>query len=123
MVRSDFRPFDRSAPADELLRCELHPERGTVRVRAVGSLDMATAPRLDQQLIELHEAGWNLIVVDLGGLSFMDSSGLRLLLRWDAIARQDGFNLQFAPGPPPVQRVFELTGMTERLPFIGPPDR
>ncbi len=49
----------------------------------------------------------------------MDSSGLRLLLRWDAEARRDGFSLQLVPGPAPVQRVFELTGMTERLPFIS----
>lgn len=87
-------------------------------MRAIGTLDLATAPGLDRQLTELREAGWKLIVVDLGGLRFMDSSGLRLLLRWDAEARRDGFSLQLVPGPAPVQRVFELTGMTERLPFI-----
>ncbi len=88
-------------------------------MRAIGTLDLATAPGLDRQLTELREAGWKLIVVDLGGLRFMDSSGLRLLLRWDAEARRDGFSLQLVPGPAPVQRVFELTGMTERLPFIS----
>lgn len=120
-MSSGFPPSDRSSPADELLRCELHPERGSVRVRAVGTLDLATAPALDRQLGELREAGWKLIVVDLGGLRFMDSSGLRLLVRWDAEARQDGFTLQLLPGPAPVQRVFELTGMTERMPFIDSP--
>ena len=94
-----------------------------IRVRLAGTLDMATAPRLDQQIAELRDAGWTLIVIDLGGLSFMDSSGLRLLLRWDAEARKDGFGIQLAPGPAPVQRVFELTGMSERLTFVGPHDR
>lgn len=94
-----------------------------MRVRLVGTLDMATAPQLEQQLTELREAGWQLIIVDLGGLSFMDSSGLRLLLRWDSEARKDGFGLQLAPGPAPVQRVFELTGMLDRMPFVTPPQR
>jgi anti-sigma B factor antagonist len=100
------------------LRCEVVPERDTVRVRPIGSLDMATAPVLERQLEELREAGFRRLIVDLGGLWFMDSTGLQLALRWRAAAQQDGFEVGFAPGPPVVQRVFELTGMTEQVPFI-----
>ena len=105
-------------PDDEPFECEVVPEREAVRVRPIGSLDRATAPVLEQQLEELRDAGFRRLIVDLGGLSFMDSTGLRLALRWQAVARHDGFEIGFAPGPPAVQRVFELTGVTDRVPFI-----
>ena len=79
---------------------------------------MATAPVLDRALQELHEAGFRQLIVDLGGLSFMDSTGLRLTLKWQE-ARQDDFQIGFTPGPPAVQRVFEITGMADQVSFIG----
>ena len=79
---------------------------------------MATVPVLERQLEELRDAGFGRLIVDLGGLRFMDSTGLNLALRWHAAAQQDGFEIGFAPGPPAVQRVFELTGVSEHLPFI-----
>jgi anti-sigma B factor antagonist len=101
----------------ESLRCDVLPERDLVRVRPVGTLDMANAPMLDEQLSELRDAGFRELIVDLRRLAFMDSSGLRLLLRWHAESRSNGFSLSFVPGAPEIQRVFDLTGMTDRLPF------
>jgi anti-anti-sigma factor len=75
-------------------------------------------PVLERQLQELREAGFRRLIVDFGGLSFMDSTGLKLALKWDAAARQDGFQICFIPGPPVVQRVFEITCTGGRLPFI-----
>jgi anti-sigma B factor antagonist len=105
-------------PAQESLQCEIWPERDAVRVRPVGTLDMATAPLLEDQLGELRTAGFRALLVDLRGLRFMDSTGLRLMLRWDAAARSDGFELRIVPGEPAIQRVFELTGTLDRLPFV-----
>ena len=99
------------------LRCEVVPERDAVRVCPIGSLDMATVRVHEQQLEELREAGFRRLIVDLGGLCFMDSTGLRLALKWHAAAQEDGFEIGFAPGPPAVQRVFELTGTSEHVPF------
>ena len=103
---------------EALLRCEVVPERDAVRVRAIGSLDLATVPVLEQQLKELHEAGFRRLIVDLGGLCFMDSTGVRLALKWHAAAQQDGFQIGFVPGPPAAQRVFEIAGISDRLPFM-----
>jgi anti-sigma B factor antagonist len=100
------------------LDCEVVPEREVVRVRPIGSLDAATVGVLERELEGLREAGFPQLIVDLGGLSFMDSSGLRLALKWHAAAQQDGFEIGFAPGPPAVQRVFEVTGMVEHVPFV-----
>ena len=112
-------PLSAELAAESSLTCEVLPERDAVRVRPIGSLDMATAPLLDRELQELREAGFPRLIVDLGGLSFMDSTGLRLALKWQAAAQEDGFQIGFTPGPPAVQRVFELTGMADRVPFIG----
>ena len=108
-----------SWPEDEAsLRCEVVPERDAVRVRPIGSLDLATVPVLEQQLEELREAGFRRLIVDLGGLWFMDSTGLNLALKWHGAAQRDGFEIGFAPGPPDVQRVFEIAGMREHVRFI-----
>jgi anti-sigma B factor antagonist len=105
-------------PGEELLRCEVVPERERARVRPVGALDLATAPALDKQLAELRAAGFRALVLDLRALTFMDSTGLRTVLSWDKAARSDGFTLAIVPGAPQIQRVFELTRTTERVTFI-----
>ncbi len=107
------------SPVPDGFICEVQPERGAVRVFALGSLDVATVPELETQLEELRDAGFRRLIVDLSKLGFMDSTGLRLLLKWDAEARQDGFSIEFVPGPPAVQRVFELTGTAGLLPFVS----
>jgi anti-sigma B factor antagonist len=102
----------------ESLYCELEPEREAVRLRPIGSLDMATLPVLERQLQELRDAGFPRLIIDLGGLSFMDSNGVRFALKWRATALRDGFQISFAPGRPAVHRVFELAGVTDHVPFV-----
>jgi anti-sigma B factor antagonist len=111
-------PLRRDCGEQEVLRCEVIPQREEVRVRPVGALDLSTVKVLEDQLVELSGAGFHRLILDLRALSFMDSTGLRLILRWDAEARKDGFELGLIAGPPPVQRVFELTGTLGVLPFV-----
>ena len=98
--------------------CEVQPVRGAVRVRPHGELDAVTCPLLEAQIGELRAAGVRRLILDLSQLDFMDSTGLRLILRWDAEARKDGFSVELVPGRPGVQRVFELTGTATALPFV-----
>jgi anti-anti-sigma factor len=56
----------------------------------------------------------------LSDLAFMDSTGLRFLIQCYAESGEDGFTMALLAGPPAVQRVFELTDTTTRLPFIDP---
>jgi anti-anti-sigma regulatory factor len=48
----------------------------------------------------------------------MDSAGVRLIIEAHARSRADGDRLVLTCGPGPIQRLFELTDLTERLPFI-----
>ena len=102
----------------ESFRCEVSREDGAATVRAVGALDLATVPVLDDQLAELRDAGFRRLILDLRGLHFMDSSGLHCILKYDSLARNDGFSIELVQGGRAVQRVFELTGTTAHLPFI-----
>ena len=100
------------------LRCIVLQRCDAAHVHPIGVLDIATVPLLERQLQDVREAGFRRLIVHLGGLSFMDSTGLRLALEWDATARQGGFEISFVPGVPTVQRVFEITGTSSRLQFI-----
>ncbi len=87
----------------------------------VGELDLAAAPIVDGRLRELADDGSPALVVDLREVTFMDSSGLRLILAWDARAHGDGVEFALIRGSDSVQRVFELTRVAERLTFVEPP--
>jgi len=101
----------------EPFSCSVTPERDHVVVAPRGELDMATVGALEQELKSVREAGHPAIVLDLRGLSFMDSSGLHLVVRWAAEASRDGFVFELEPGSPVVQRIFELSALTDELPF------
>jgi anti-sigma B factor antagonist len=94
--------------------CETTIDADAVRLVLHGELDMASTPRFDEHAATALATADLPIVVDLRGLSFIDSSGIRALLRLHAGARTQ---ISFIPGPAPVQRVFELASLTAVLPF------
>ena len=108
-----------TAPTE--LRCEI-VRNGTVAwVRPFGELDLDSVHRVEAALEELRGDGCPEMVLDLRGLTFMDSTGLRLVIRWDTAARDNGFRFAIVPGRDVVQRVFRLTGMDGHLTVADPP--
>jgi anti-sigma B factor antagonist len=98
-------------------KCDVFPANGHVRVVPVGELDLATVPEVRRAVEALRASGVDHLVLDLSGLSFLDSSGIHLLLDLTATARADAHRIELIPGPPEIQRVFALTGTTAALPF------
>jgi anti-sigma B factor antagonist len=92
---------------------------GILTLRPTGELDIATAGRLERALLDDRERG-DRVVLDLAALEFIDSTGLRVIVRGAEAARRDGWELRVRPGPPPVQRVFEIAGVLGALPFDVP---
>jgi anti-anti-sigma factor len=92
---------------------------GTLTLRPAGELDIATAPRLEQALMDGRTPG-DRVVLDLADLEFIDSTGLRVLIRAVEAARRGGWELSLRPGPPAVHRVFEIAGVLDALPFAAP---
>jgi anti-sigma B factor antagonist len=102
-------------------RCETGRDGDTSWVRPIGELDLDTAPRLDEEMTAIRASGAGRLVLDMRALTFMDSTGLRLVIRWDTTAKDEGFRFAIVPGPEVVQRVFRLTGMDDHLPVAEPP--
>ena len=97
--------------------CAAVPERDRVRIVPAGELDIVTVPEMDRVVHELLAAGFSQLVVDLRELTFVDSTGLHLLLELTAASRRDGFSLTVVPGPPHVQRVFAVAGVEDAVGF------
>lgn len=86
-----------------------------------GELDMSTAPAVEQRLKAAEGTGAATVVLDLRDLSFLDSSGLRLITEADKRARSAGRRLALVRGPEVVNRVFEITGLDDRLDVVDDP--
>lgn len=103
---------------------ELSTENGpdeTVRLSLTGELDISSAPRLEDELVQVEAARPPAIMLDLRGLEFMDSTGLRTIVAADARAREQGRRLTIVRGPDAVQRIFSVTKLDERLEIVDDP--
>jgi anti-anti-sigma factor len=96
-------------------------QNGGAALSLEGELDMATAAALEERLSDLEDHGSRHLVLDLTGLSFIDSTGLRVLLQATARAHDRGHELILRPARGTVQRVFEITGVQAELRFEPAP--
>jgi len=95
---------------------------GAVRVlEIVGELDLAGTEVLEQAVAEAEAARPDVLVLDLRGVQFMDSSGLRSVMLAAQRAEKDARRFALVPGKKQVMRVFEITRMEERLEFVDDP--
>jgi len=91
-------------------------------VAPTGELDLSGAAVLQAELDRLlAEPRPATIVLDLRGIEFLDSSGLRLVVMTDQRARAAGRRFSLVAGPDAVHRVFEITRTAERLDFVADP--
>lgn len=106
----------------EELGIEVHPHVGRVVIALSGELDSYSVSDVRSVLREVVDAGGaSQVVLDLDRLSFIDSTGLGAIV-WAADAlRQQQRQLHLEHLPPPILRVFEITGLTGHL--IGIADR
>ena len=98
-------------------------ERGAVRIEVEGDvvslrgqLDMEGAPVVESELTSLVSDADD-VVVDLGDLSFIDSSGIQCLARAAERAEETGCALRFRRAHGQVDDVLRMTGVRDQLPF------
>lgn len=82
-----------------------------------GELDLATAKELQLELERVETTDAESIILDLSGLTFMDSTGVRLLIAAHHRSRSDSNRLALLRGGPAIQRVLQLSGVETLLPF------
>jgi anti-anti-sigma factor len=103
-------------------RVELAIADGTALLTAGGQLDIACGDRFIACLREARDAEPQALVVDLREVTFIDSTGLSLLLKADGLARQNQFALHVVRSPAEiVQAVLEATGVEKFLPLVDEP--
>ena len=83
-----------------------------------GEVDLATAPQLRQQLVDLVTDGHRCIVVDLSGTDFLDSTGLGALVAGLKRLRAHDGEMRVVCTTPRVRKVFELTHVDRVLPLF-----
>jgi anti-anti-sigma factor len=87
-----------------------------------GELELGSAATLQAACTRLFEAGrLRSLTIDLSGLMFIDSTGLAAIILANKICERDGHDFWLTRGPRAVQRLFEITGLIEVLPFRESP--
>ena len=94
-------------------------ENGWAVLEVQGEVDLYTSSQLREAIVRLTEEDENRIVVDLNNVSFMDSSGLGVLVAGLKRARERGGELALVFGEGSVQKVIGITGLDK----IFPPHR
>jgi anti-sigma B factor antagonist len=130
VVETKRSSSDRARRAVERFGVNVERRGHVTIVQPHGELDLATVETLRSALEAavtetLHAAldGMEIparLVLDLRGLSFMDSTGLHLLADLDRRATRDGFQLTLLAPAKPVDRAIQLSGLDKSLPFVTP---
>jgi anti-sigma B factor antagonist len=102
-------------------RIDVTESKAAAVVALHGELVLETVDEADAVLASAAERK-QMVTIDLRGLSFMDSGGVALLVRYDAMARQDSFNLFVVRGKGEVQQLLDLCRLGEHLEMIDAPE-
>jgi anti-sigma B factor antagonist len=94
----------------------------SVVVALSGEIDLAVAGQLTERLENIEPPPGGPLVIDLTGVDFIDSSGLRVLVLTNHRAQRDGFRLVLVRGPEAVSRVLQLTRLDEQLEIVDSRD-
>jgi anti-sigma B factor antagonist len=102
----------------EILDVTTEDRDGLVHVGLVGELDLSTVGKVQEELRRVEQSAPSTVVIDLSRLTFLDSTGLRCIVTADERARAAGRRMVIVRGPDPVQRVFSITRLEERLEMV-----
>jgi anti-sigma B factor antagonist len=76
-----------------------------------GEIDVASAPEFERSLSDFISKTPEIIVVDMSAVSFIDSTGLGVLVGAEAEVRENGKNLRLVVTQPHITKLLELTGL------------
>jgi anti-anti-sigma factor len=99
----------------------IHQDGTALVVAPQGEIDLATVGFV-REVVEREREREQDMVLDLREVGFMDTSGLRYVLELVERSERDGFSIRIVRGPAAVQRVFEVSGLEPRLPFVDDAD-
>lgn len=86
-------------------------------IELIGELDLANAPEVEEEFKRVEATDAGALILNLAGLTFIDSTGIRLLITARARSLADFNRLTLLRAPAAVHRVFEIAGVGDLLPF------
>jgi anti-sigma B factor antagonist len=95
------------------------PVAGGVALVLSGELDISVTERVERELLRIESERPATLVLDLAGLEFIDSSGMRLVMQADQRARRDGRRLAVVPGEGTARRLLRILGLEPRLELVA----
>lgn len=99
------------------LEIDVEPREQATLVRLSGEFDISGVRPFHRAVADLQGD----VIVDLRDLAFIGAAGLRSLIELHMRSRRDGLDVRVVKGPPLVQRVFNLTGVDQRLVMLDEP--
>ncbi len=112
-------------PGVHELMIDVSRQDGRRLLTLTGELDLASASNLVEAVSQACDEGTSELILDIGGLEFVDSTGLRAILNARTLCAEHECSLSIAPSAdrigPQVRRLFEVTGLLARLPFADLP--
>jgi anti-anti-sigma factor len=99
------------------LQIDAGREGDTYTIRLIGELDLGNSDLLDEALVEAEATDASRVLLDVEELRFIDSTGLRVILRATRRAEWGGDRLRLTRGRDYVADMFRLTALDRTLPF------
>jgi anti-anti-sigma factor len=107
---------DDDAAEQQPLTVEIYDDDGVPVIVVRGELDVYSAPSLDAAVDEALRDGARSLVLDMGEVGFIDSSGLRSLIRARKEAGDGSDAVRIRNAQPATVRLLDITGLTDHFP-------
>ncbi len=109
---TEGEPVEEETPVDEPFAISEVTSEEYAVVSVVGELDVATAPELRGRLEEVIDGGAPVVIADLLGVSFLDSTALGVLIGALKRSQAAGREFRIVVAEPRILKIFEITGLT-----------
>ena len=92
-------------------------EGSTLVAVASGRVDSANASQFQEELGAVNDGSGSGVVLDLGGLSYISSAGLRVILMVAKTLRSANTNFVVCSPTEPIREIFEISGFSQIIPI------
>jgi anti-sigma B factor antagonist len=110
---------DEQPDVDAPFGVEISDDGGSATIVVSGELDIATVEQLERSLQRVGPGGR--LIMDVRGLTSIDSSGIRVLMSLDIRSRLDGWRFAIVSRPGAVQKVLDPCRVSERVLMVDDP--
>lgn len=102
-------------------RVDLVPDRTRILVAPHGDIDLSTAGEVREAIADVRERGFDRIVLDLRGVTFIDSTGVSLLVRTRSASHEHSWAFSIIDGSEQIEHVLVLAGVSHLFTRASPP--